>query len=103
MGFVWETGTPARAVDVESFAEVVYDQDSILVINVARGLERDPVLADALMDVIATRTERDEAEWALGDLAGRFGLAVSPTGSRRTRQVTITPAPASVAERRPTP
>jgi len=91
MGFVWETRAPAPAVDVESFAEVVYDQDQILVVNVARGLERDRELADALMDVIATRGQRDDAEWAIGHLAGRFGLAMSPAGSRRTRQLTIAP------------
>lgn len=93
MGLTWRTladGT-ADAVEWDAFAEVVYEDDEILALNVARGMAVDGELEDDLVDTLARSGRRDSAQAAITLIAAAHGLDVYPdeTGS----QLAMTLAP----------
>jgi hypothetical protein len=100
MGFSWRSngdGT-ATAVDCEAFAEVIYEDASVLVVNLATDMEHDPELADALMDAIAMSEQRDEAELAITNLATVYGVDVHADEGPDQRSLTLAPpVPLTVA------
>lgn len=95
MGLTWRSEAdtvPPAPPTADTFAEVIYGRDEILVINLEAALARDRQVADAMMDVIATTERRESAEWALTSLAGSLGLAVHPRHVRGHHQLTFTTA-----------
>jgi hypothetical protein len=93
MGFTWRSngdGT-AEAVECEAFAEVIYEDASVLVVNLATGIDHDPALTDALMDAIAVSEQRDEAELAIANLATVYGIDVHADEGPDQRALTLAP------------
>jgi hypothetical protein len=100
MGFTWRSngdGT-AEAVETEAFAEVIYEDATILVVNVATNIVLEDDLANALMDAIATSEQRHEAESAIAALARSFGMDVHPVDGVDQRALTIAPAAGAAVE-----
>ena len=94
MGFTWRSngdGTSA-AVAFDEFAEVVYDDDETLVVNVAQGMLPDRPLEDALVDALALSDARTDTEDALVSVAQAFGLDAHPAGDAAHRAITIAPS-----------
>ena len=99
MGYTWRSnddGT-ADAVETDPFAEVVYENDQVLTVNVARGMLPDPRLEDALVDALALETIRPDAEEAISSVARSFGLALHEDIREGHRAVTIAPVGANGA------
>ena len=93
MGFTWRSngdGT-AKAVECEAFAEVIYEDASVLLVNLATGIEHDPALTDALMDAIAMNEQRDEAELAITKVATVYGIDVHADEGPDQRALTLAP------------
>ena len=91
MGISWRTngdGT-ALATECQTFAEIVYQDDTILVVNVERSAVTDGALTDALMDAIARSEQRSEAELAIEHLAREFGMHVHPINHRDQRELIL--------------
>ncbi len=98
MGISWRThgdGT-AHALDCETFAEVVYRDDTVLVVNLETSMVADAQLTDALMDAIARSERRAEAEEAIGLLAAEFGAFVQPVNRRDQLELIVSPASSAV-------
>ena len=98
MGYTWRSngdGT-ADAVETDAFAEVVYENDQVLVVNVARGMLPDPRLENALVDAIALEEARPGAEEAIGSVARSFGLALHPDSRNGHSAITIAPGTPAV-------
>jgi hypothetical protein len=96
MGYSWRSngdGT-AEAVECEEFAEVVYEDDGVLIVNVARSVTRDQHLENALVDALAIHDRRHGAEMAISMVAEEFGLDVRPEGPDEQRAMTLAPRPA---------
>ena len=105
MGYTWRSnddGT-ADAVETDPFAEVVYENDQTLVVNVARGMLPDPSLENALVDALALETVRPDAEEAISSVARSFGLALHEENRDGHSAMTIAPvsAHAGTTEREP--
>ncbi|HEY7589816.1 MAG TPA: hypothetical protein VH723_02415 [Candidatus Limnocylindrales bacterium] len=79
---------PPEAVD---FAEVVYEDDAILVVTVATDLADDDRLTAALIDAIATSPRSAEAELAIGTIAAVFELELRAGRRRHERTLVLTP------------
>jgi hypothetical protein len=78
-----------KAVECEAFAEVIYEDASVLVVNLATGIEHDHDLNDALMDAIAMNEQRDEAELAITNLATVYGIDVHADEGPDLRALTL--------------
>jgi hypothetical protein len=94
MGYTWRSNSDgtADAVETDAFAEVVYENDQVLVVNVARGMLPDPHLENALVDALALEADRPDAEEALSSVARSFGLAFHPDSRDGHSAITIAPA-----------
>jgi hypothetical protein len=93
MGYSWRThgdGT-VDAVECDQFVEVVYEDDDVLVIHVARSIAADPQLQNALVDTIDRESHRQGAELAIATLASEFGLEVRPDGEDSQYALTLAP------------
>jgi hypothetical protein len=99
MGYTWRSNSDgtADAVECDEFAEVVYDDDRSLVVNVARSVTRDPHMEDALVDALAINERRQAAELAVYSVAQAYGLDVHPDGPDGQRALTLTPPAAGEA------
>lgn len=86
----------AKAVECEEFAEVIYEDATVLVVNLATGIAGDGELTDALMDAIATNHQRDGAETAIATLAEAFGVDVRAADGAEQRALTIAPMDGSM-------
>ncbi len=71
MGYAWRSNADgtAEAVECDPFAEVVYENDQVLVVNVARGVLPDLELENALVDALALSEHRPDAEHAIAAAA----------------------------------
>jgi hypothetical protein len=95
MDYAWRSNSDgtAAAVACDEFAQVVYDDDDVLVVNVAQGMLPDRLLEDALVDALALTGARLDTEHALVAVATAFGLDAQPQqGLTGRRAITITPA-----------
>jgi hypothetical protein len=81
----------ADAVECDEFAEVVYEDNEVLVVNLARSLARDVRLEGALVDALARHGQRHDAELAISLLADDFGIALEPDGRNGHRWLTLAP------------
>ena len=99
MGYTWRSNTDgtADAVECEEFAEVVYENDQVLVVNVASGMLPHRGLEDALVDALALHEARHGAQHAIGTVADAFGLEVHPQGDDGYLALTVGPATAGPA------
>jgi hypothetical protein len=93
MGYAWRSNGDGTvdAVECDEFAEVVYDDDRTLLVNVARSVALKPHLEDALVDALAINEDRQGAEFAIVSLARAHGLDVHPEGPDGQRALTLTP------------
>ena len=93
MGYAWRSNADgtAEAVEIDPFAEVVYENDQVLVVNVARGMLLDAELENALVDALALTEHRPDAEDAIAALADAFGLDVHPRDDTTQHALTIAP------------
>ena len=93
MGFTWQSNgdDSVDAVECDEFAQVVYEDDQVLVVHVARSMPPDRQFEDALVDVLAIHERRHAAEEAIASLADEFGLTVLPTGPDGQRALTLAP------------
>ena len=84
---------PRAWTDATDFAEVVYQADDILVVSVAEDLAEDSLLANALIDVIATCEECEAAEAAIKALVADLDLDLRSGHGRvrGERHLTISP------------
>lgn len=82
----------ADAVETDPFAEVVYENDQVLVVNLARGMLPNPDLENALVDALALEGLRTDAEAAITSVAGMFGLVSHPDSTGDQSAITIAPA-----------
>ncbi len=98
MDYAWRSNSDgtAAAVACDEFAQVVYEDDEVLVVNVAQGMLPDRLLEDALVDALALTGARLDTEDALRSVADAFGLEAQPQGLAGRRAITITQS-ASVA------
>ena len=97
MDYAWRSNSDgtAAAIACDEFAEVVYEDDDVLVVNVAHGMLADRQLENALVDALALTGARPETEDALTSVAKSFGLDAQAQGSSGHRAITITPATAA--------
>lgn len=83
LGFGRSEGSdPPAWIDATEFAEVVYRTDDVLFVSVAADLAEDSLLANALMDVLATSERCDTAESAIVVLAAELHLDVRSGNGR---------------------
>lgn len=93
MGYTWRhngDGT-TEAVETDELVEVVYEDDEILVVHIARSLASDDRLEAALVDAVARQEQRSSAEREIASVADAFGLDVHEDGDDAQRTVTIAP------------
>ena len=94
MGIAWRSngdGT-ASGLECDPFAEVIYEDNSVLVVNVDTSAMGDGRLTDALMDAITANDQRRETESAIELVAEAHGMVVHPTDARDQRALTIAPS-----------
>jgi hypothetical protein len=98
MGFAWHSNADgtAEAVEYDPFAEVVYENDQVLVVNVARGVLPDVELENALVDALALSEHRPDAEHAIAAAADALGFDMHPRDDSTQRALTIAPSEESV-------
>jgi hypothetical protein len=97
MGYTWRHrhDGSSEALETDEFAEVLYEDQGLLVVHVARSLAADGELEDALVDAIARRDRRVEAEREISTVAHAFGLVVHEDGDGDHRALTLAPSRSS--------